>query len=58
MPQFTLPRNEKDAELMKKNLARVGAASDLPYEARVQALQQVVAELLTALQKAGHKTDL
>jgi len=58
MPQFTLPPDQKDAELMKKNLIRVGAGNDLTYEARVQALQQVVAELLTALQKAGHKTNL
>ena len=58
MPQFTLPLDQKDAEIMRKNLIRVGAGNDLTYEARVQALQQAVAELLTALEKAGHKTKV
>lgn len=48
-------RNEP---LMKENLKKVGAGDDLPVERRVQILQQRVAELLTALQKAGIKTEL
>jgi hypothetical protein len=43
---------------MRKNLQRVGAANDLSIEARVQVLQQQLAELITALEKAGIKTGL
>jgi hypothetical protein len=43
---------------MKKNLKAVGAADDLPIETRVGILQQQLAELLTALQKAEIKTRL
>jgi hypothetical protein len=43
---------------LRKNLSRVGAANDLPIEARVQVVQQQLAELLTALEKAGIKTGL
>lgn len=43
---------------MKDNLKKVGAADDLSVERRVQILQQKVAELLTALQKAGIKTEV
>ena len=43
---------------MPKNLKRVGAADDLALEARVQILQQQLAELLTVLEKAGIKTAL
>ncbi len=49
--------DDKNDPEMKENLKRVGAGSDLTLETRVQALQQVVAELLTALQKAGIKTN-
>ena len=48
-------KNEPD---MPKNLKKVGAADDLNMEQRVQVLQQQLAELLTALQKAGIRTDL
>jgi hypothetical protein len=48
----------KNEPLMRENLKKVGAADDLSIERRVQALQQKVAELLTALQKAGIKTEI
>jgi hypothetical protein len=48
----------KNEPLMRENLKRVGAADDLSVEHRVQILQQKMAELLTALQKAGIKTDI
>lgn len=48
----------KNDPLMKENLKKVGAADDLSLERRVQILQQRVAELLTALQKAGIKTEI
>jgi hypothetical protein len=47
-----------DHDGMRQNLRRVGAMNDAPIEARVQALQQTVAELLTALEKAGIKTEV
>jgi hypothetical protein len=47
----------KNDPIIRENLKRVGADSDLKVEARVQALQQAVAELLTALEKAGIKTN-
>jgi hypothetical protein len=40
-----------------KNLKRVGAG-DVTHEARVHELQKVVTELLSALEKAGIKTEL
>jgi len=43
---------------MPKNLRAVGAGDDLPIDKRVHTLQQKVAELLSALQKAGIKTEL
>ncbi len=55
--EFDLKGRENE-EKMKTNLTRVGAGNDLPIEKRVQALQQTVAELLTALQKAGIKTEV
>jgi hypothetical protein len=59
MPMFDLTKfKPEDQERMKKNLTRVGAAQDLSYEARVTVLQETVAELLSALEKAGVKTTL
>jgi hypothetical protein len=59
MPVFDLNKySREDQDRMQKNLKRVGAADDLKYEARVIALQQTVAELLSALEKAGVKTEL
>ena len=55
--EFDLKGRENEGR-MRVNLKRVGAGSDLPIENRVQALQQTVAELLTALQKANIKTDV
>jgi hypothetical protein len=55
--EFDMKGRENEAK-MRDNLKRVGAGSDLPIENRVQALQQTVAELLTALQKAGIKTEV
>jgi hypothetical protein len=55
--EFDLKGRENEAK-MGANLKRVGAGNDLPIERRVQALQQTVAELLTALQKAGIKTEV
>jgi hypothetical protein len=49
---------DKGDPKMRKNLSRVGAANDLPIEARVQIVQQQLAELITALEKAGIKTGL
>lgn len=43
---------------MRENLQKVGALRDLTVERRVQILQQTVAELLTALQNAGIKTEI
>ena len=40
-----------------KNLHALGVGSDLSIEKRVQILQQKLAELITALQKAGIKTE-
>ena len=54
---FDLKGRENEAR-MKTNLKRVGAGNDLPIDNRVQALQQTVAELLTALEKAGVKTEV
>lgn len=53
---FDLKGTQEEKAMMKDNLKRVGAGDDLPYESRVHALQKTVAELLTALQKAGVKT--
>ena len=50
--------DDKGDPNMPKNLRRVGAANDLPLENRVQVLQQQLAELITALEKAGIKTGL
>ena len=54
----TFEFDAKNEPLMKDNLKKVGAADDLSVERRVQILQQKVAELLTALQKAGIKTEV
>lgn len=48
----------KNEPLMENNLKKVGVGCDLPVERRVQMLQQKLAELLTALQKAGIKTEI
>jgi hypothetical protein len=59
MPMFDITKfKPEDQERMQKNLKRVGAGDDLPYEARVKVLQETVAELLSALEKAGVKTGL
>jgi hypothetical protein len=59
MPLFDLTKfSNEDRERMREGLKRVGAADDLSYEARVQALQRTVAELLAALEKADVKTTL
>ena len=50
--------DDKGDPNMPKNLKRVGAANDLQIDARVNILQQQVAELITALEKAGIKTKL
>jgi hypothetical protein len=50
--------DDKGDPNMPKNLRRVGAANDLPIETRVQVVQQQLAELVTALEKAGIKTGL
>jgi hypothetical protein len=56
MPTFTF--EDKNEPLMRENLKKVGAMEDLSVERRVKMLQQKVAELLTALQKAGIKTEM
>jgi hypothetical protein len=43
---------------MEANLRKLGVGGDLPVERRVQILQQRLAEMLTALQKAGIKTEI
>jgi hypothetical protein len=43
---------------MDANLKSLGVGDDLTVERRVQVLQQKLAELLTALQKAGIKTEI
>lgn len=48
--------DDKNDPILRQNLKAVGAGSDLPIEARVQILQQKLAELLTALEKAGIAT--
>jgi len=59
VPMFDLTKYKgEDQDQMSKNLKRVGAGDDLNYEARVQVLQQTLAEVLTALEKAGVKTTL
>lgn len=50
--------NLKNEPLMKNNLNRVGAGDDLSVEHHVRVLHQELAELLTALQKAGIKTEI
>jgi hypothetical protein len=54
MPEF----EDKGEPLMRKNLKAVGAMDDLSYQQRVVIMQQRLAELLTALEKAGIKTDI
>jgi len=44
--------------MRKKNLKAIGAANDLTMETRVNILQQKFAELFTALQEAGIKSEL
>ena len=59
MPIFDITKfKPEDQERLKVNLKRVGAGNDLTYEARVKVLQETVAELLSALEKAGVKTSL
>ena len=59
MPLFDISKfKPEDQERLKRNLKRVGAADDLQSEARVKVLQETVAELLSALDKAGIKTSL
>ena len=59
MPIFDMTKfKPEDQERMTKNLKRVGAGDDLTYEARVKVIQETVAELLSALDKAGVKTSL
>ncbi len=50
--------DDKGDPRMGDNLKKVGVTGDLSVERRVQILQQKVAELLTALQNAGIKTEL
>jgi hypothetical protein len=50
--------DDRGEPLMKENLKKVGVGSDLSDEWRVRILQQRLAELLTALQKAGIKTEV
>ncbi len=54
MPVF----DDRKEPLMRDNLKALGALDDLSYEKRVEVMQQRLAELLTALQKAGIKTDI
>ena len=54
MPEF----EDKGEPLMRENLKALGAMDDLPYEKRVVVMQQRLAQLLTALQKAGINTDV
>ena len=49
--------DDKGDPNMKKNLKAVGAGDDFGMEKRVEVIQQKFAELLTALQKAGIKTE-
>ena len=56
--EFELKGAPEDIARTEENLKKVGVGYDLPLERRVQALQRTVAELLTALQKAGIKTDV
>jgi hypothetical protein len=49
--------DDKGDPNIAKNLRALGVGSDLSTERRVQILQQKFAELLTALQKAGIKTE-
>lgn len=49
--------DDKGDPVLRKNLDAVGVGRNLLVERRVQLLQQKVAELLTALQKAGIKTE-
>jgi hypothetical protein len=49
--------DDKNDPLLRKHLKAVGAGNDLQIETRVQVLQQKLAELLTALEKAGIKTE-
>ncbi len=48
----------KNEPLMEQNLKKVGVGGDLSVDRRVQILQQKMAELLTALQQAGIKTEI
>jgi hypothetical protein len=59
MPMFDLTKfKPEDQERLAANLKRVGAGDDLSWEARVKVLQETVAELLSALEKANIKTSL
>jgi hypothetical protein len=49
--------DDKGDPALRKNLEALGVGRDLPVERRVQLLQQKLAELLTALRKAGIKTE-
>lgn len=49
---------DRNEPLMRENLKKIGAMDNLSVERRVQMLQQKVAELLTASQKAGIKTEI
>ena len=49
--------DEKGDPELRKNLHVLGVGSDFSLERRVQILQQKLAELITALQKAGIKTE-
>jgi hypothetical protein len=49
--------DEKGDPELRKNLHALGVGNDFSVEKRVQILQQRLAELITALEKAGIKTD-
>ena len=50
--------DDKGEPLMAENLRKLGVGADLSLERRVKILQQKLAELLTALQKAGVQTAI
>jgi hypothetical protein len=50
--------DDKGEPRMVANLKKLGVGDDLPVEQRVQILQQKLAELMTALQKAGIETEI
>jgi hypothetical protein len=49
--------DDKSNPELAKNLRVLGVGNDFTVERRVQLLQQKLAELITALQKAGIKTE-